>query len=152
MLESRRRQTKEITFLNGMSYWQLTFWNLTFGLVRIWNKQGEDFCKKICLLTCAIAKTMNIKRFLSFSNFWIFGRNPTLEPFTKKTFLVELPCETICVTVFYKLEVIIDYGSASLTETNSRRKESSFPTEMPLIKLIGAANLKSPVIARKFLP
>ena len=36
--------------------------------------------------------------------------------------------------------------------TKSSRKESSFAAEMPLIKLIGAANLQSPVIARKFLP
>ena len=56
------------------------------------------------------------------------------------------------------LEVIIDYGSAcdtygkvteTATETKSSRKESSFPAEEPLIKLIGAANSQSPVIARK---
>ena len=41
---------------------------------------------------------------------------------------------------------------SSLAETKSSRKESSFPAEMPLIKLIEAANLQSPVIARKFLP
>ena len=39
-----------------------------------------------------------------------------------------------------------------LTETKSSRKESSFPAEMPLIKLILVANWQSPVIARKFLP
>ena len=55
------------------------------------------------------------------------------------------------------LEVIIDYGSAfdtygKVTETKSSRKESSFPAEVPLIKLIGAANFQPPVIARKFLP
>ena len=38
-----------------------------------------------------------------------------------------------------KLEVIIDYGSAfvncgKITETKSGRKESNFPTEVPLIK------------------
>ena len=53
------------------------------------------------------------------------------------------------------LEVIIDYGSAcdtygKVTETKSSRKESSFPDEEPLIKLIGAANSQSPVRARKF--
>ena len=32
----------------------------------------------------------------------------------------------------------------SLTETKSSRKESIFPAEMPLIKLIGAAILQSP--------
>ena len=37
-------------------------------------------------------------------------------------------------------------------EMKSSRKESSFPAEVPLIKLIGAANLQSPVIAPKFLP
>ena len=52
------------------------------------------------------------------------------------------------------LEVIIDYGSAfdtygKVTKTKSSRKESSFPAEEPLIKLIGAANFQSPVIARK---
>ena len=41
-----------------------------------------------------------------------------------------------------KLEVIINNGSAfvtygKITETKSRRKESSFPAEAPLIKLIG---------------
>ena len=58
-----------------------------------------------------------------------------------------------------KLEVIIDYGSALVTyltitetTTKSSRKESSFLAAVPLIKLIGAANLQSPVIARKFLP
>ena len=53
-----------------------------------------------------------------------------------------------------ELEVIIDYGSAfvtygKITGTKSSRKESSFPAEVPLIKVIEAANLQSPVIARK---
>ena len=39
----------------------------------------------------------------------------------------------------------LDYGSVfvtcgEITETKSSRKESSFPAEAPLIKLIGAAN------------
>ena len=51
----------------------------------------------------------------------------------------------------FTLEVIIDYGSAfvtygKITETKSSRNESSFPAEVPLIKLIGAANLQSPVM------
>ena len=51
--------------------------------------------------------------------------------------------KSLCVN---KLEVIIDYGSAFVTygkikETKSSGKESSFPAEVPLIKLIGAANL-----------
>ena len=37
-------------------------------------------------------------------------------------------------------------------ETKSSRKESGFQAKMPLIKLIGAANLQSPVKVRKFLP
>ena len=41
---------------------------------------------------------------------------------------------------------------SSLTETKTSRKESSFPAEKPLIKLIGVASRQSPVIARKFLP
>ena len=41
---------------------------------------------------------------------------------------------------------------SSLTETKSSQRESSFPAGMPLIKLIGVANLQWPVIARKFLP
>ena len=41
---------------------------------------------------------------------------------------------------------------SSLTKTKSSQKDSSFPAEMPLIKLIEAANLQSPAIARKFLP
>ena len=53
-----------------------------------------------------------------------------------------------------ELEVIIDYGSefatyGKITGTKSSRKESSFPAEVPLIKVIEAANLQSPVIARK---
>ena len=56
-----------------------------------------------------------------------------------------------------ELEAIIDNGSAfvtyeKITETESGRKESSFPAEVPLMKLIGAANLQLPVIARTFLP
>ena len=55
----------------------------------------------------------------------------------------------------YQLEVIFDYGSVfvaygKITETKSSPTESSFSTEVPLIKLIGPANLQSPVIARKF--
>lgn len=42
---------------------------------------------------------------------------------------------------------------SSLTETKSSLKESSFPAEgVPLVKLIGSANLQWPVITRKFLP
>ena len=56
-----------------------------------------------------------------------------------------------------ELEVIIDNESAfvtyeNITETKSSRKESRFPAEVPLLKLIGATNLQSLVIARKFLP
>ena len=56
-----------------------------------------------------------------------------------------------------EVEAIIDNGSAFVTyekikETKWSRKESSFLAEMPLIKLLGVANLQSPVIARKFLP
>ena len=45
----------------------------------------------------------------------------------------------------FTLEVIIDYGSAfitygKITETKSSPNESSFPAEVPQIKLIGAAN------------
>ena len=35
-------------------------------------------------------------------------------------------------------------------ETKLSRKESSFLAEVPLIKLIGVANLQSPVIASNF--
>ena len=38
---------------------------------------------------------------------------------------------------------------SSLTETKSSRKKSSFPTEVPLIKSVGAANGQSPVIPRE---
>ena len=49
-------------------------------------------------------------------------------------------------------EVIIDYGSSfvtygKITETKSSHKDSSFPAEVPLIRLIGVANLNLPVIA-----
>ena len=37
-----------------------------------------------------------------------------------------------------------------LTRTGLHRKESSFLAEVPLIKLIGVANLQSPVIAQNF--
>ena len=36
-------------------------------------------------------------------------------------------------------------------ETKSSRKESSFLDEMPLIKLVGAANGQSPAIPRQFV-
>ena len=49
----------------------------------------------------------------------------------------------------YQLEVIFDYGSVfvaygKITETKSSPTESSFPAQVPLIKLIGAANLQVP--------
>ena len=40
---------------------------------------------------------------------------------------------------------------SSFMETKSSRKESSFLEEMPLIKLVGAANRQSPTIPRKFV-
>ena len=40
---------------------------------------------------------------------------------------------------------------SSFMETKSSRKESSFLDEMPLIKLVGAANRQSPTIPRKFV-
>ena len=43
------------------------------------------------------------------------------------------------------------YPCSSLTETKSRRKESSFPAEMPLIKSVGVANRQSLSIPRKFV-
>jgi len=55
------------------------------------------------------------------------------------------------------LEVVIDYGSAFVTngkimETKLSQKESSFPAKVSLIKVTGLANLQSPMMARKFLP
>ena len=44
-----------------------------------------------------------------------------------------------------------DLGSP-LMETKSSRKGSSFSAKMPLIKLVGAANLQSFITAQKFLP
>ena len=41
---------------------------------------------------------------------------------------------------------------SSLTKTKSSRRVSSFTAEMPLIWLIGASNLPSPVMTRTFLP
>ena len=38
-----------------------------------------------------------------------------------------------------------------IMEMKSSQKGSSFPAEVPLIKLIGAAKLQSPMMARKFL-
>ena len=40
---------------------------------------------------------------------------------------------------------------SSLTETKPSRTESSFPAEMPLIKLVGVPNRQSPPIPRKFV-
>ena len=45
---------------------------------------------------------------------------------------------------------LITYGK--ITETKSSRKESSFLAEVPLLKLIGVANLQSPATAGIFLP
>ena len=46
--------------------------------------------------------------------------------------------------------MMMDLCSSLLMETKLRQKKSSFPAEMPLMKLMGAVNLQSPVIARKF--
>ena len=62
-----------------------------------------------------------------------------------------LTCLHMCVCSCLCLLGLTDPRS-SLAETKSSQKESSFPTEMPLIKYIGAANLQSPVTARKSLP
>ena len=57
-----------------------------------------------------------------------------------------------------ELDVIIDYGSVFVTDTEKLRKRNRverspfFRPRCPLIKLIGAANLQSSVIALKFLP
>ena len=77
------------------SNWQLTFWNLRFGLVRFLNEQGEYFGKKICLLTCAVAK------FFQLLNLWTKSHRGAIH---KKTSQAELPCETIWVTVVYNRE------------------------------------------------
>ena len=58
---------------------------------------------------------------------------------------------------YNRLEVIIDHRSTfvafrKIMETKLSQKESSFRAEVPLINLIGAANLQSPVVAWKFLP
>lgn len=82
-------------------YWQLTFCNLTFWLVRFLNKHGEDFGQKICLLACAIAKTMNTKGFLCFPTCQSLDEIPPWSH-SQENSLVELPCETICVTIVYK--------------------------------------------------
>ena len=82
-------------------YWQLTFCNLTFWLVRFLNKHGEDFGQKICLLACAIAKTMNTKGFLCFPTCESLDKIPPWSH-SQENSLVELPCETICVTIVYK--------------------------------------------------
>ena len=84
-----------------IDYWQLTFCNLTFWLVRFLNKQGEDFGKKICLLACSIVKTINTKGFLCFPTFESSDEIPPWSH-SQETSLVELPCETIWVTIVYK--------------------------------------------------
>ena len=65
--------------------------------------------------------------------------------------------KSVSKTLYNWIEVIVDYGSGfvtyrKITEMKSSRKESSFLAEVPLIKLIGAANLQSPVTAWKFQP
>ena len=65
--------------------------------------------------------------------------------------------KSVSKTLYNWIEVIVDYGSGfvtyrKITEMKSSRKESSFLAEVPLIKLIGVANLQSPVTAWKFQP
>ena len=65
--------------------------------------------------------------------------------------------KSVSKTLYNWIEVIIDYGSVfvtyrKITEMESSRKGSSSLAEVPLIKLIGAANLQSPVTAWKFQP
>ena len=60
-------------------------------------------------------------------------------------------------TLYNWIEVIVDRGSVFVTyrkimEMKSSHKESSFLAEVPLIKLIGAANFQSPVTGQKFQP
>ena len=56
--------------------------------------------------------------------------------------------------ISYILEVIVDYRSLFVNYGNEMESKGvQFPVaEMPLIKLIGAANRQSLVIGRKFLP
>ena len=65
--------------------------------------------------------------------------------------------KAVSKTLYSWIEVIVDYGSGfvtyrKITEMKSSRKETSFLAEVPLIKLIGAANFQSPVTGRKFQP
>ena len=65
--------------------------------------------------------------------------------------------KSLSKTLYNWIEVIVDYGSRfvtyrKITEMKSSRKETSFLAEVPLIKLIGAANFQSPVTGRKFQP
>ena len=65
--------------------------------------------------------------------------------------------KSVSKTLYNWIEVIVDYGSGfvtyrKITEMESSRKGSSSLAEVPLIKLIGAANLQSPVTAWKFQP
>ena len=65
--------------------------------------------------------------------------------------------KSVSKTLYNWIEVIVDYGSGfvtyrKITEMKSSRKETSFLAEVPLIKLIGAANFQSPVTGRKFQP
>ena len=65
--------------------------------------------------------------------------------------------KSVSKTLYNWIEVIVDYRSGfvtyrKITEMKSSQKESSFLAEVPLIKLIGAANFQSPVTGRKFQP
>ena len=92
--------------------------------------------------------------FFFWKKIWVcLGGNPHLDSQTQSHF----PKFWNHVSIYYWIVVIIDYGSVfvtygKITEIKSSRKESSFPAKVRVIKLMGAANLQSPMIARKFLP
>ena len=65
--------------------------------------------------------------------------------------------KSVSKTLHNWIDEIVDYGSGfvtyrKITEMKSSHKESSFLAEVPLIKLIGAANFQSPVTGQKFQP
>ena len=115
-------------------YWQLTFCNLTFWLVRFLNKQGEDFGKKICLLACAIAKTMNTKGFLCFPTCESLDKIPPWSH-SQETSLVELPCETTWATIVYKRKWNISWILAWVILRRWKGNERLLKTELIRVTL-----------------
>ena len=122
------------------------------NFITLWTRVWSKIIIKDLLLTNSYRYLFVFSFFFFFfflKEFGCFGGNPHLDFWTQS--------RSVSKTLYNWIEVIVDYGSVfvtyrKITEIKSSWKESSVLAEVPLIKLIGAANLQSSVTAWKFQP